>query len=131
MRLEGIDLNLLVVLAALLQERGVTAAARRVGLSQSATSHALSRLREQLEDPILLRTPRGMVPTARAEALLPVVQRILEDTRSVFLGDPAFDPERSEEVFRLGLDTPGVGNVTRTGGGSVVHAYPPAAAGDK
>ena len=104
MRLAGIDLNLLVVLSALLQEQGVTAAARRVGLSQSATSHALGRLRELLDDPILLRSPRGMVPTARAESLLPVVQRILADTQTVFLGDPGFDPERSEEVFRLALD---------------------------
>lgn len=104
MRLAGIDLNLLVVLAALLQEQGVTAAARRVGLSQSATSHALARLRELLDDPILLRTPRGMVPTARAEALLPVVQRLLEDAQTVFVGTPAFEPAASEEVYRLALD---------------------------
>ncbi len=104
MRLEGIDLNLLVVLAAVLQEQGVTAASRRLGLSQSATSHALARLRDQLDDPILLRTPRGMVPTARAQELLPVVLRILEDTRSVFLGAPGFDPAHAEGVFRVALD---------------------------
>ena len=104
MRLAGIDLNLLVVLAAVLQEQGVTAAAQRLGLSQSATSHALGRLREQLDDPILLRTARGMVPTARARAMLPVVLRILEDAQSVFLGAPSFDPARSDETFRIALD---------------------------
>ena len=104
MRLAGIDLNLLVVLAAVLQEQGVTAAARRLGLSQSATSHALGRLREQLDDPILLRTAQGMVPTARARAMLPTVLRILEDTEGVFLGTPGFDPARSDETFRVALD---------------------------
>lgn len=104
MRLEGIDLNLLVVLAAVLREQGVTAAARRLGLSQSATSHALARLRSHLDDPILLRTNRGMVPTARARALLPVVVRIIEDAENVFLGAPAFDPAESSETFRLALD---------------------------
>jgi len=104
MRLAGIDLNLLVVLAAVLQEQGVTSAARRLGLSQSATSHALGRLREQLDDPILLRTARGMVPTARARAMLPAVLRILEDAESVFIGAPSFDPARSNETFRLALD---------------------------
>ena len=104
MRLGGIDLNLLVVLAAVLQEQGVTAAARRLGLSQSATSHALARLREQLDDPILLRTARGMVPTARARAMLPTVLRILEDTESVFLGVTGFEPALSDETFRIALD---------------------------
>ena len=104
MRLEGIDLNLLVVLSAVLQEQGVTAASRRLGLSQSATSHALARLRDHLDDPILLRTPRGMVPTARALELLPVVLRVLEDARSVFLGAPGFDPAHAQGVYRLALD---------------------------
>lgn len=54
-KLSALDLNLLVVLAALLEERHVTRAARRVGLSQSATSHALSRLRELYRDPLLVR----------------------------------------------------------------------------
>ncbi|MCI0571983.1 MAG: LysR family transcriptional regulator, partial [Myxococcaceae bacterium] len=60
------DLNLLRVLDALLQESSVTRAAQRLGLSQSATSHALARLRTRLEDPVLVRTPRGMAPTERA-----------------------------------------------------------------
>jgi len=104
MRLAGIDLNLLVVLDALLRERGVTAASRRVGLSQSATSHALARLRVLLEDPILLRTTTGMVPTARAEVLTPVVRRILEESESVFFGEEGFDPSSSREVFSAALD---------------------------
>ena len=104
MRLAGVDLNLLVVLDALLRECSVTEAARRVGLSQSATSHALARLRDLLGDPILLRTPRGMVPTARAAALAPAVRRILDESETVFLGEERFDPASSKEVFSLALD---------------------------
>jgi DNA-binding transcriptional LysR family regulator len=104
MRLAGIDLNLLVILDALLRERGVTAAARRVGLSQSAVSHSLARLRDLIGDPILLRTPRGMVPTAKAQALAPAVRRILVESETVFLGDDGFEPASSREVFRLALD---------------------------
>ena len=65
----GFDLNLLRVLHALLTERSVSRAAKRLGLSQSATSHALSRLREGLGDPLVVRDRTGVAPTARAEAL--------------------------------------------------------------
>src|SRR5690606_18483551 len=68
MQLSGIDLTLLVVLDALLQERSVSRAAQRVGLSASAMSHALARLRDVLDDPILIRSGREMVPSPRAEA---------------------------------------------------------------
>jgi DNA-binding transcriptional LysR family regulator len=104
MRLTGIDLNLLVILDAVLRERGVTAAARRVGLSQSAISHSLARLRDLIGDPILLRTKEGMVPTAKAEALAPAVREILKSSESVFLRDEPFDPASSREVFRAALD---------------------------
>jgi DNA-binding transcriptional LysR family regulator len=104
MRLAGIDLNLLVILDALLRERGVTAAARRVGLSQSAVSHSLAKLRELTGDPILLRTPRGMIASAKAHALAPAVRRILEESETVFLGEEPFDPVSSEEVFSGALD---------------------------
>src|SRR3954468_10970369 len=68
-RVRQIDLNLLVALDALLAEGNVTRAAEKLGLSQPAMSHALNRLRALLDDPILVRTPRGMVPTPRAEEL--------------------------------------------------------------
>ena len=58
----GVDMNLLLALHALLEERHVTRAAARVGISQSAMSHALNRLRTLLDDPLFVRTPRGMLP---------------------------------------------------------------------
>ena len=70
-QLSSIDLNLLVALRALLNERHVTRAASRLGLSQSATSHALSRLRELYEDPLLVRSGRVLQLTPRAARLLP------------------------------------------------------------
>ena len=68
---EAFDLNLLLAFDALWTERHVTRAARRVGLTQSAMSHALGRLRAQLDDPLFQPTPRGLSPTARAHALAP------------------------------------------------------------
>ncbi|MCB1739316.1 MAG: LysR family transcriptional regulator, partial [Gammaproteobacteria bacterium] len=74
-----IDLNLLRVLHVLIEERNVSRAAARLHLSQSATSHALARLRSHFDDPLLSRTPRGMQLTSRAEALAPSVARILQE----------------------------------------------------
>jgi len=107
MRLAGIDLNLLVVLDALLQESSVTAAARRIGLSQSATSHALARLRDLIGDPILLRTPQGMAPTARAKALTGAVRDILESAEGVFVAPERFDAATASSVFRIATDPAG------------------------
>ncbi|MDB5215334.1 MAG: LysR family transcriptional regulator, partial [Myxococcaceae bacterium] len=61
--MESLDLNLLATLDALLQEGSVTGAARRVGLSTPAMSHALARVRVRLDDPILVRSGRGMLLT--------------------------------------------------------------------
>lgn len=104
MRLEGVDLNLLVVLDALLTEPTVTRAARRLGLSQSATSHGLARLRHLLQDPVLVRSPKGMVPTERARGLAPQVRAILEHTERALRPLPAFEPGTHVATFRLGLD---------------------------
>src|SRR4051794_21826761 len=90
--LEGLDLNLLVALRALLVERHVTRAAARVGLSQPAMSHALSRLRDLLGDPLLVRTPSGMRPTPRAEAMTAPLERALEDIGRLIASPVAFDP---------------------------------------
>ena len=77
MHLRDLDLNLLVVLQALIGERSVTRAAAEVGLSQSAMSHALGRLRKMLGDPLLVRTPQGMEPTPRAKAMSQPLERAL------------------------------------------------------
>lgn len=100
MNLTGIDLNLLVAFDALLEECHVTRAAKRVGLSQPGMSNALGRLRELLDDPVLVRTGDGMKPTPRALALAGPIRRSLEDIRSALV--PAdFDPASADRVFRL------------------------------
>ncbi|WP_433928359.1 LysR family transcriptional regulator [Sorangium cellulosum] len=102
MNLSAIDVNLVIALDALLQERSVTLAARRVGLSQPAMSHALTRLRELFSDPLLIRVGRQMALTSRAEAMTPQVAAIMLDLASLFGGTtPAFDPATSDRAFRI------------------------------
>lgn len=90
--LTGIDLNLVKVLHALLEEGGVTAAGRRVGLSQPATSNALGRLRAIFGDPLLVRGPSGLVPTAFAEELRVPVKKAVAALEEAFQPPLAFDP---------------------------------------
>src|SRR6266480_2668191 len=73
------DLNLLVVFDGLMQERSVTRAGRRLGMSQPALSHALNRLRYLLKDQLFIRTPKGMAPTPRAEQLALPLRKALAD----------------------------------------------------
>jgi DNA-binding transcriptional LysR family regulator len=101
--LTSIDLNLLPVLRALLAERHVTRAARRVGLSQSATSHALSRLRGLLADPLLVRDGRGLALTPRASRLLPALEQSLGTLEAVVSSEPEFDARSSRRTFTLGM----------------------------
>jgi DNA-binding transcriptional LysR family regulator len=84
------DLNLLVVFQALLTERHVGRTAERLGLTQSAASHALGRLRDLFGDPLFVRHPKGVEPTARALALAPAVTDILTRAQAV-LASPVFD----------------------------------------
>lgn len=107
MSLAGVDLNLLWVLDALLRESSVTRAAKRVGLSQSATSHALGRLRRLLDDPLLVRTPRGMVLTPRAVGLAAPVQSALEQLEQSLAPPSPFDPSQSRHRFNLFLEEAG------------------------
>lgn len=86
--MEAADFGLLVSLDALLQEGSVTGAARRVGLSTPAMSHALARIRERLGDPILVRSGRGMLLTPRALALKPQVHAVVNEARRTL------EPER-------------------------------------
>jgi LysR family transcriptional regulator, transcriptional activator of nodD3 and syrA len=100
--LAGLDLNLLVVLDALLAERHVTRAARRVGLTQPACSHALGRLRRALGDPLLVRGPGGaMVTTPRAEALAPGLRAALAELATAVAGPPSFDPATARRSVRI------------------------------
>ena len=102
MNLSGIDLNLLVALYAVLEERSVTGAAKRVGLTQPAMSHALNRLRGVLKDPILVRAGRRMALSQRAEALIPQVTALVTELDGLFCGAPArFDPAERARTFRV------------------------------
>ena len=101
MDIKNIDLNLLVIFEALLVERNVSRAAKAVGLSQSATSSALGRLRAMCGDPLLLRTPKGMLPTDVAAGMFEDVRAALKHARQAFEKKPAFDPAKSERVFTL------------------------------
>jgi DNA-binding transcriptional LysR family regulator len=100
MNLASLDLNLLVALDALLLEGNVGRAGMRIGLSQPATSHALRRLREVLNDPLLVRVGARMELTPRAQALRAPLAQALDQVRGLFSTDD-FDAARSERRFRL------------------------------
>jgi DNA-binding transcriptional LysR family regulator len=96
------DLNLLVLFEVVLEERHVGRAADRLNLSASAVSHALGRLRLLLNDPLFLRTPKGVVPTARAVELAQPIADILARIRGVVAAAEPFDPATSTRRFVLG-----------------------------
>jgi DNA-binding transcriptional LysR family regulator len=97
------DLNLLIVFDAVMQERSVTRAGSRIGLSQPAMSHALSRLRHMLKDELFVRTPAGMAPTPRAEALAQPLRNALSEMQ-LALEPAAFDPAASDRRFALAVN---------------------------
>ena len=97
--MESADLGLLVSLDALLQEGSVTGAARRVGLSTPAMSHALARIRERLGDPILVRSGRGMLLTPRALALKPQVHSVVAEARRTLEPERPFVPGELTRTF--------------------------------
>jgi DNA-binding transcriptional LysR family regulator len=136
--LSTVDLNLLVALDALLDERNVSRAALRVGLSQPAMSRTLARLRDLLEDPVLVRSGREMVPTARAlEARAPLHQA-LDAIRRTLEPTSGFEPARSSRSFSLScIDTTQVvvlprllDHLTRHSPGISVETRPTTSAGD-
>jgi DNA-binding transcriptional LysR family regulator len=98
--LEGVDLNLLPPLAALLEERQVTRAAERSGLSQPAMSRALARLRRLLDDQLLVRDGSGYVLTPRAERVQRQLAGLMPQLETLFAAE-VFDPATAEEHYRL------------------------------
>jgi DNA-binding transcriptional LysR family regulator len=96
------DLNLLVLFEAVLRERHVGRAADRLSLTPSAVSHGLGRLRRLLNDPLFLRTPKGVVPTARAAELAGPVADVLARVRGVLAAAVPFDPATSTRRLTLG-----------------------------
>lgn len=101
MNLRSVDLNLLVVLDALLIEKHVTRAAMRVGLSQPAMSNALRRLRQMLGDELLVRTAAGMEATPRALEVAEPVRHILRQAERLLESGSFFDPAQSRICLRL------------------------------
>lgn len=101
MNFRGLDMNLLVALNALLEEKNVTRTSQRIYLSQSATSEALSRLREFFDDELLVQKGNRMVLTPFAETLIKPVQEVLKRTQTIIDHDPEFHAEKSDRRFRL------------------------------
>ncbi|HZU62152.1 MAG TPA: LysR family transcriptional regulator [Novosphingobium sp.] len=98
--IRSLDLNLLKTLDALLEERNVTRAAARLGLTQPAVSAMLARLREAFEDPLFVRAQRGIVPTLRATAMAGAVKQVLGDIEGL-LRPGAFDPATATFTLTL------------------------------
>ena len=103
MDIRSVDLNLLKAFDALTTERAVTRAADRIGLSQPAMSHALSRLRNLFADDLFVRTPRGMEPTARAREIAPLVTAAIEHIEAALNLGIGFDPAKSTGIFTAGM----------------------------
>lgn len=95
MNIKDIDLNLLVLFKQLMTDRSVSVAAKKLKMSQPAISQALERLRSQLNDPLLVRQPRGMTPTPKALALIEPLTKILNDL------DSLIDPGGTFELSRM------------------------------
>src|SRR5487761_2454671 len=101
MNLGSVDFNLLKVLDALVTERNVTRAGKRLGRSQPAVSNALQRLRHLTGDELLVRGPHGFVLTPRAEDIRAPLRDAIALGEGFLSGEPQFDPAEAAGVFRL------------------------------
>jgi DNA-binding transcriptional LysR family regulator len=129
-KLGTIDLNLLVVFDAVMRERNVTRAGARLGLSQPAISHALMRLRHMMNDELFVRSPKGMLPTPRAEELALPLRQALDGLQHAL--EPAtFDPS-AKRTFRIAADNyaaivlvaPMAGRIARDASGAMLEFRP-------
>lgn len=100
----ALDLNLLRLFDALAEERSVTRAGARLGLTQSAVSHGLNRLRHALQDELFIRGPDGMRPTARAQDMAPRLRQGLYQLQ-LALSPPAFEPAETQRRFMVSAST--------------------------
>lgn len=99
--LSRIDLNLLVVFHALYENRHVTRAASHLRISQPALSHSLKRLRDTLDDDVFVKTPKGMVPTNRANTLAPIIKNLLERIDQTVLKGKTWNLSSEKRIFRI------------------------------
>lgn len=95
------DLNLLPVFIALMEERSVTRAAARLGITQPALSNSLSRLRDTLRDPLFIRERYGIKPTQFAEEIAPVIAETLASLDDILIGRQHFDPATATRQFNI------------------------------
>src|SRR5579871_6051802 len=98
--INSVDLNLLRVFDALLEEGSVTRAGARLGLTQSAVSHSLNRLRALLGDELFIRSPGGVRPTARASEIGSAVHAALLQLHGAIAPKP-FEPKTTERPFTI------------------------------
>lgn len=103
MNIHRINLNLLKVFFVLMQEQHVTAAAKRLHITQSAVSNSLQQLRELFHDELLIRGPKKMVPTQKALFLAPQVEQILRQLETLFFYTDTFDYQTSTRTFYIGM----------------------------
>src|SRR5262245_15944575 len=101
-QLSRVDLNLLVLFDVVLTERHVARAAERLNLTPSAVSHGLGRLRRLLNDPLFLRRPKGVVPTARALELAEPIHDMLARADRIVASASPFDPATTRRRFTIG-----------------------------
>jgi DNA-binding transcriptional LysR family regulator len=99
----NIDLNLLRVFEVIYSERHISRAADSLGMTQSAVSHALKRLRQSVDDPLFIRSKNGVEPTARADELALPLRNALEQISSTLSRPSEFIPATSDITFRFGL----------------------------
>ncbi|NQX89298.1 MAG: LysR family transcriptional regulator [Halioglobus sp.] len=99
--LRSTDLNLLTVFEAIWEERQMSRAATRLGMTQPAASQALARLRITFDDTLFLRSHKGMLPTPRASALAGPITSALDQLREVVTRQEAFDPDNADRTFTI------------------------------
>ena len=104
--LRSLDLNLLTVFEAIYELGTVSGAADHLALSQSATSHALSRLREACRDDLFVRTRQGLSPTPVAKEMYPAIKQALDALRATLAEASGFDPGTSQRRFRISIPHP-------------------------
>jgi LysR family transcriptional activator for leuABCD operon len=104
--LRSLDLNLLTVFEAVYESGSIVRAAERLALSQSATSHAVTRLREACADDLFVRVGQGIAPTQVAQRIYPEIKRSLEGLRRSLAEARGFDPATSTRRFRIAIPHP-------------------------
>jgi DNA-binding transcriptional LysR family regulator len=104
MNITAFDLNLLPIFEALVEERSVSRAAARVGLSQPAVSNAIRRMREATGEALFVRTARGIRPTPRAEELSGPIRAALAHARLALSGETTFEPATARRTFRIAMN---------------------------